>query len=123
MAKLWFGLLAVATSVVVPAQVAAQDGMDAARNAYSYALRCFAANSVATSDKRYNPNGRNDAALKQGAYRAYNAAQVMGSRLGYSKSRIADDLTKSGNVEGTLMLRDDGYFQRARADCQKLGML
>lgn len=101
----------------------AQTSQPAALNAYNYALRCFAANTVTVSDARYNPNRQNDASLRQAARRAFDAAQVMGGRLGYSRDRIAADITRSGNVEGGQMLRDDAYFQRTRADCIRLGML
>jgi len=117
------GLSCTALLLCAPVAASAQVSQPAALNAYNYALRCFAANTVTVSDARYNPNRQNDASLRQAAQRAYNAAQVMGGRLGYSGDRIAADITRSGNVEGDRMLRDDAYFQRTRADCIRLGML
>lgn len=114
-------LFAVACSLAMPA--AAEPNNAAKLNAYNFAVRCFAANGLSVGDKRYNPGGRNDAALREKAYRAYNTAQVMGGQLGYAKERIENDMRNAGNVESALMLRDDAYFQRTRADCGKLGML
>lgn len=111
-----------ATCLVLPAGVQAQQA-DPNQRAYSYALRCFTANTVAVGDPRYNPNHQNDVALREAARRAYNAAQAMSVRLGYSSDRVAADITRNGYVEGDKMLRDDGYFQRTRADCIRLGML
>lgn len=115
--------IAAIAAVAMPSIAIAEPSEAAKLNAYGFAVRCFAANGASVGDKRYNPNGKNDAVLREKAYSAYHTAQVMGGQLGYTKERIAEDLMKAANVESSLMLRDDGYFQRMRADCSKLGML
>lgn len=117
------GMFGMAALSLLSCAAAAEASETAKLKAYKFSLRCFTVNTVSTGDKRYNPNGQNDAQIKDAAYRSYNAAKTMGQQLGYSAARIESDVTQSGNVDGALMLRDDAYFQRARAECSKLGML
>lgn len=108
---------------VASAQSTPRTSRDPNRVAYDFAVRCFTANTVSAGDGRYNPNGRNDASIRAAARRAFDAAQTMGQRLGYPATRVEDDITRSGYVEGGQMMRDDAYFQRTRAECSRLGML
>lgn len=105
------------------AQSTPSTSRDPNRVAYEFAVRCYTVNTVSAGDRRYNPNGQNDASIQAAARRAFDAAQMMGQRLGDPVTRLEDDITRSGYVDGGQMLRDDAYFQRARANCSRLGML
>ena len=58
-------LIAVSSAPPVYSQVAAK--VDPNRKAYDFTIRCFVAGAVANSDKRFNLNGANKAALVRAA--------------------------------------------------------
>lgn len=128
MGRSWIGAFVgaavlAAVPVVTLAQSTPSTSRDPNRVAYEFAVRCYTVNTVSAGDRRYNPNGQNDASIRAAARRAFDAAKTMGQRLGDPVTRLEDDITRSGYVDGGHMLRDDAYFQRARANCSRLGML
>ena len=103
--------------------IAAPPTPDAKRKAYDYAMRCMVAGGVSQGDQRYNPKGRNSAAIKAGTRRAYDALYRMGGVLGITQADIAADFEAYSRLESRRMIGDDAYFQKTRAACQKLGLM
>jgi hypothetical protein len=103
--------------------IAAPPAPGANRKAYDLTIRCFVAGAVANSDKRFNPGGANKAALDAGGKRAFDAAYIMGGKLGLSKQHISDDFDAYGRVYQRAFLKDDASFLRMRSDCIKLGLM
>ena len=103
--------------------IAAPSAPDANRKAYDFTIRCFVAGAVATSDKRFNPNDTNKVSLDAGGKRAFDAAYVIGGKLGLSKQNISDDFDAYGRVYQRAFLKDDASFLRTRSDCIKLGLM
>jgi hypothetical protein len=113
----------IAVGCMATTAVAAPPTPDANRKAYDFTIRCFVAGAVASSDKRFNPNGANKAALDASGKRAFDAAYIMGGKLGLSKQHISDDFDAYGRVYQRVFLKDDSSFLRTRSDCIKLGLM
>ena len=114
-------LIAVSSAPPVYSQVAAK--VDPNRKAYDFTIRCFVAGAVANSDKRFNLNGANKAALDAGGKRAFDAAYIMGGKLGLSKQHISGDFDAYSRVYQRAFLKNDASFLRTRAACVKLGLM
>lgn len=110
---LLFALCAMAMPVTASAQASSPAARDPNRVAYDYAVRCFAAAPLARERGMASDNG----------IRAYDAAQTLGTRLGYSSQQTANDVKVRTNTELAAMLRDAAYLNRTLSDCQRLGLL
>lgn len=93
------------------------------KSAYDYTLRCWAVAGYIASEPRVSRNPQAAAQAKASARRAFDAAHRMGAALGYSRAQITQDLDLWTRVEGALMLRNRAYFERSKADCEKLGLI
>ncbi len=97
----------------LPAATVAQTTEQANRNAYHYAVRCFAAAPFARERGMTRDDGR----------RAYDLAQRLGASLGYSQRQAHDDINARTTTELATMVRDRAYLDRVLSDCRRLGLL
>lgn len=106
--------LLVAALLFVPATGQAQLSDRANRNAYDYAVRCFAVAGIAQErGMRRIDNGE----------RAYDMAQQLGARLGYSPQQTDNDLLARSRTETAAMRRDAAYLNRTLDECRRLRLL
>ena len=117
------GVMLIGVGCVATASISATPTPDANRKAYDYAQRCMVAGGVAQGDQRYNPKGRNSAAIKAGMRRAYDALYRMGSVLGITRADIGADFEAYRRLESRRMIGDDAYFQQTRSACKTLGLM
>ena len=117
------GVMLIGVGCIATAGIAATPAPDANRKAYDYALRCYVAGAVTASDKQLNPAGAKDAALDAASKRAFDAAYIMGDKLGLSKPHISADFDAYGRIYQRLYLKDQVSFAKARSDCTKLGLM
>ena len=97
----------------LPAGASAELSEPALRNAYVHAVRCFAVAPLARERGMGRDNG----------IRAYDMAQALGARLGYSMQQTANDVRERTTTELAAMLRDAAYLDQTLNDCQRLGLL
>ena len=106
-------LLAVSVVAALPVAASAQANPQADRNAYTYAVRCFAAAGFARQRGVQTDNGK----------RAYDMALRLGSQLGYTPSEADGDIRTRTSTELVTMRRDAAYLDRAFSDCRRIGLL
>jgi len=109
----FLGLLCASTLLGSPGPATAQGTEAANRNAYDYAVRCFAVAPLAKERGLQSDNG----------VRAYDMAQTLGARLGYSRQTTDSDVRLRSSRELTALLRDAAYLNKTLDDCRRLRLL
>jgi hypothetical protein len=107
----------------VPALAIPPNATDVQKTTYMLGVKCYVANGVAVSDKRYNPDGSKTAAFRDKASRSYNVIYNVGSTVSYPKALIDEDVESFQRMMPAAFLKDDAYFQRTRAECIKVGLM
>lgn len=116
--------LAMTAALAAPAGASAQaDKAQAQRQAYGYAMRCFIANGVVVSDMRSKNQPTLADTQEAKARRSFDMAVKLGGTLGYSGSRINQDLGLAQADELPKLVTDFGYFQKTAATCKTLGLM
>lgn len=111
-ARLLGGLSAIAVlSASTPAS--AELSAKAYRNAYDYAVRCFAVAPLAKERGVKSDDG----------VKAYDTAQTLGAHLGYSVEQTDSDVRERASLELKTLVRDEAYLNKTLADCQRLKLL
>ena len=119
--RLSVALMAVFATLPNPAS--GQDPNYGNRKAYDYALRCFVAGGVAMPKPGADPSGELTRTTRERARKSFDAAYLLGEKLGYSETKIAADLDHAQAVEMRLMVGSPAYFASTKADCIKLGLM
>lgn len=111
-ARLLGGLCAVAV-LGTSTSAAAELSEKAYRNAYDYAVRCFAVIPLAKERGIRTDDG----------VKAYDLAQTLGARLGYSVKQTDSDVRERSSGELKALVRDEAYLNKTLSDCQRLKLL
>lgn len=109
-------LVAALCACAVASPVVAQTGpatRDPNRVAYDYAVRCFAVAPLARERGMSRDRGE----------RAYDMAQTLGARLGYSTQQTDSDVRARAGTELAALVRDANYLNRTLSDCTRLNLL
>ena len=118
--KMLAGVLLVSLAVPATAQTADQDTL---QTTYNLSFKCYVANQVASGDSRYNADGSHTDTFARGRDNAYRVIWQLGRALGRSDALIEEDFSSYERMYRARFGRDDAYFQRARSDCQRIGLM
>lgn len=91
--------------------------------AYNYALKCFVAGGISIPKAENDPDGSETARINALARKSYDAVYFMGKKLGYVEKRISADLDHAQGMESRLMIQNSDYYERAKANCVRLGLM
>tara|TARA_R110002051_G_scaffold269600_1_gene329789 strand:- start:4808 stop:5197 length:390 start_codon:yes stop_codon:yes gene_type:complete len=105
------------------AQAQGSEQPDASHRAYEAALKCFVANGRAIGLQERAGDLESAARYEQKARLSFDAAVRLGQSLGFSGTRINQDLGIAQGRELPQMVSDTVYFERAVATCRALGLM
>lgn len=114
--------LAVMAALAVPAGVSAQTERGN-QLAYTAAIRCFVANGAASGEREDAGDAKEAARYERAARRSFDTAVKLGGVLGYSGSRINQDLGLAQAKELPKLVADPAYNRQTMATCRALGLL
>ena len=110
----------VVASLSVPAHGAPD--LKTQKNSYMFGIKCYVANGVAASDRRYIPD-RSGGEFRAKAQKSYEVIWAMGRAIGNSDALIQEDIDSYQNLLRDRYLHDDAYFQRTQYECGRVGLM
>ncbi|WP_157081101.1 hypothetical protein [Novosphingobium naphthalenivorans] len=87
---------------------------------YRYAIRCYVANAVASTDPRYGAKAEHFRAMKQ---KSHDTALTLGRMLGKSDASMEEDFASNDTILRGAFQRDDSFFQKTRQDCAEIKLM
>lgn len=118
--------LVAATVLSAPAMAQTQpptNSRNTAQTAYDSSLRCFVANGRAIGVQERAGDAQAAARYEQKARLSFDTALRLGQSLGFSGTRINQDLGIAQGRELPQMVNDRRYFEQAVATCRALGLM
>jgi hypothetical protein len=89
--------------------------------AYQASIKCFVANGSASGERQDAGDTSNAARYERGARKAFDIAVKLGNALGYSGSRINQDLGLAQSRELPKLVADRAYNAQALNACERMG--
>ena len=105
--------LCILAVLCAPVAAEAQLSEAANRNAYNYAVRCYAVVPIARQRGMRTDDGR----------RAFDVAFQLAANLGHSPQQFRDEMGRKVQDELARMHRDAAYLTQTLSDCRRLGFL
>lgn len=93
------------------------------KNIYMFGIKCYVANGVSATDRRYNADRSRSAAFRAMAEKSYAIIWKMGPVIGKSNALINEDIESYQTMLRDAFLRDDPFFQRVRSECSRIGLM
>jgi hypothetical protein len=118
-----FGAVLLCTSIAASTGASADDAVTRAnRGAYDWAVKCFVANGSARGTSNDAGDTAKAAAFERRARASFDTASALADKLGYSGSRLDQDLGLAQAQELPKFVRDITYLRNTLATCKGLGL-